>query len=103
LALSLFRETSAAIQVTEFTIEAGTIRIVVEDSEAVFTEFTLQGSTQLAQGSWADIQGATFSAIDDSHYQFTAPLVNADREFFRVLASFLVEDSILMAMVFPML
>jgi hypothetical protein len=87
--LILSNEATATIQITEFEIENGTIRLVVEDTEAVFTEFSLQSSTQLTPESWGNPTGATFSVIDETHFLFTVPVVSANGEFFRVIGIFL--------------
>ncbi len=86
----LSAKAAAEVQITEFSIEDGEVRIVFIDTESVLTEFALQRSISLAPRSWVDLPEASFSAIDETRFLFTVPLINVDKEFFRIAIPFIV-------------
>ncbi len=85
-----FGSAIADVRITEFTKEANSYRLVIEDSEGTFDLFTVEKSTDLKGGIWAALPGATGVKLDDTHYRFTVPVADLNREFFRVVGSLLL-------------
>lgn len=90
--LCLTLPTSAAIQITEFQIEEGMVRIVFDDPEQTLNHFTLWESTELGANSWTELPDASLTQIDSRRFLFVVPMINADRRFFAVAGAFLSSE-----------
>lgn len=87
--LGLTLESSAALQITDFKIEGGTVRIVFDDPDQSFNRFTLRDSSAVGPTSWTELPNATVSQIDTRRFLFVVPLVDTDQRFFSVAGTFL--------------
>jgi hypothetical protein len=80
---------SAAPIITEISASESEVTLLFEDSEGISNQFVLQRTTGLTAASWQNFSSATFTSLGARRYRVTVPKRAADKEFYRIIGTFL--------------
>ena len=79
----------AAPVITEISVSDTEITLLFEDPEGISNQFSLQRSTGLTETDWQNFNTATFTPLGANKHRVTVPKRVADKEFYRIIGSFL--------------
>lgn len=79
---------AASTVITNLVVGTSSVTLTFQN-DGTANQFTLQQNLGLGPGSWANAASAVLTPLGSNRYTFVVPRSAADREFFRIIASFL--------------